>query len=418
MTAKLYKTDVYMKEWDASITSCHELDTSEAHGEERLFILTLDRTAFFPEGGGQSCDKGVIGTWQVDDVQEKNEEVYHKIVVKPSEEIPSLKNVSPVHCTIDWDRRFDNMQRHCGEHILSGIFYALYGGVNRGFHMGDEYMTIDIRLEENPEFTHITDEMALKAQLETNKVIWSDAPVTVLHFENRAEAEKMPLRKALAFDEDISIVCVGSTENAADCVACCGTHPSTAGQVGLVKIYKVEKYKDMFRIYFDAGQRALKDYNNKHEILTDISNHYSSSTKDLPKKLKVQEEKMASVKNELFHLKQAFTKKECIGLDEVIASSNSNTIVYPLPHFSMDDAFNMGKRYMKNTDGRLIMLYSPKNTSYVLISDGNINCGRLVKEYASFYNGKGGGNDISARAIFSCDEDAALFADLIEKHLK
>ena len=117
------------------------------------------------------------------------------------------------------------MQRHCGEHILSGVFYSLFGGVNRGFHMGHEYMTIDISLEEDPKKKDITWEDALAAQLEANKVIWSDAPVTVIRFDSRDKAEKMPLRKALAFDEDISIVCVGSVENAADCVACCGTHP-------------------------------------------------------------------------------------------------------------------------------------------------------------------------------------------------
>ncbi|MFR4019277.1 MAG: alanyl-tRNA editing protein, partial [Clostridia bacterium] len=369
---------------------------------------------------GQSCDTGTIetphGKFTVIDVQEDGENVIH--TVKPTDDsgTPELSTGTEVTCSLDWDRRFDNMQRHCGEHILSGIFFSLFGGVNRGFHMGHDYMTIDISLEEKPEITEITYQDALRAELEANRVIWSDAPVTVLRFDSREEAEKMPLRKALAFDEDISIVCVGSVENASDCVACCGTHPDTAGQVGLIKIYKIEKYKGMFRIYFEAGQRALADYDIKHDMLTDLSNRYSSSVEDFPSKLKAQEEKTAALKDELFHLKKAYIENECTRLDAILDGADANVVVYPLEHLSLDDAFSMGKHYMGKT-GRLIMLYAKKNTSYILVSDGSIKCGALVKEYASFYNGKGGGNDTSARAIFSNAYDAALFADLIRKHL-
>ncbi len=414
-TTKLYQQDRYLKNWTAEITSVQSSD--EIPGQ---FTLTLDQTAFFPEGGGQSCDTGMIeicGTaFKVTDVQEDGDHVIHTVAAPSDGSLPELSAGIAVSCSLDWDRRFDNMQRHCGEHILSGIFFSLFGGVNRGFHMGHDYMTIDISLEEKPEITEITYQDALKAELEANRVIWSDAPVTVLRFDSREEAEKMPLRKTLAFDEDISIVCVGSVENASDCVACCGTHPDTAGQVGLIKVYKIEKYKGMFRIYFEAGQRALADYGMKHDMLTDLSNRYSSSVEDFPSKLRAQEEKNASLKNELFHLKKAYIENECAKLDAILDSADLNVVVYPLEHLSLDDAFNMGKHYMGKTD-RLIMLYAQKDTSYILVSDGSIKCGALVKEYASFYSGKGGGNDTSARAIFSNADDAALFADLIRKHL-
>lgn len=413
---KLYQQDRYLKNWTARITSVRASD--ETPGQ---FTLTLDQTAFFPEGGGQSCDTGTIElygtTFKVTDVQEDGDNVIHTVTAPSDSSLPELSAGSAVSCSLDWDRRFDNMQRHCGEHILSGIFFSLFGGVNRGFHMGHDYMTIDISLEEKPEITEITYQDALRAELEANRVIWSDAPVTVLRFDSREEAEKMPLRKALAFDEDISIVCVGSVENASDCVACCGTHPDTAGQVGLIKIYKIEKYKGMFRIYFEAGQRALADYGAKHDMLTDLSNRYSSSVEDFPSKLKAQEEKTAALKDELFHLKKAYIENECTRLDAILDGADANVVVYPLEHLSLDDAFSMGKHYMGKT-GRLIMLYAKKDTSYILVSDGSIKCGALIKEYASFYNGKGGGNDTSARAIFSNADDAALFADLIKKHLK
>ena len=335
----------------------------------------------------------------------------------------------------------------------------MFGGVNRGFHMGSDYMTIDISLEEPPggygicssgskadeepaaKITEITYEMALDAELEANKVIWSDAPVTVMHFDSREEAAGMPLRKALAFDEDISIVCVGSPDKASDCVACCGTHPSTAGQVGLIKIYKVEKYKSMFRIYFEAGRRALLNYDMKHSMLTELSDRYSSSVEDFPGKLRAQEQKLHDAKDELFHTKKALTEKECSQLDDILTVSEDPVILYAPAHFSLDDTFDMAKNYMdsgkgsrkksangsgtvgtlpeaRKLNGRLLMLYSAKDTSYILVSDGTPDCGSLVKEYASFYKGKGGGNAGSARAIFGTAEDADLFADLIRKHLK
>jgi alanyl-tRNA synthetase len=426
-TTRLYQNDVYVKEWDARIMDVLTVNR-KPYGE--CWQVILDRSAFFPEGGGQSCDLGKIGSLEVIDVQEDGEKVLH--FVKPGEEIPEVG--SSVHCTIDWDRRFDNMQRHCGEHILSGIFYRECGGVNRGFHMGDDYMTVDISLEDEPtnplmkKPEELTYEMAIHCERLANEVIWSNLPVTVMNFDDSTEAEKLPLRKKLALDESISIVCVGSPENAADCVACCGTHPATSGQVGLIKIFKVENYKGMFRIYFEAGSRALEDYNVKHCILTDLSNRYSSSIEDFPDRIRIQEEKLAAAKNELHHIKKAYIENERIKLNGILADgavpdgliSSDNVVVYHLEDLSMDDAFNMAKEYMGKPDcmGKLIMLYSVPQTSYILVSDGAIKCGQLVKEYAGFYGGKGGGSDVSARAIFTSHKDARLFADLIMKHLK
>ena len=414
---KLYQNDVYTKEWTADVVKV----TDEG--------IYLNQTAFFPEGGGQSCDLGTMQILsgdqpgeplQVIDVQEDGDDVVHRLA-----SYDGLCEGCRVICAIDWPRRFDNMQRHCGEHILSGIFYQECGGVNRGFHMGDDYMTIDISLEDdptNPDAVRpevIDWDTALHCERLANEVVWSNAPVHVFRFDNREDAEKMPLRKKLAFDEDISIVCVGSPEHAADCVACCGTHPSTAGQVGLIKLYKVEKYKDMFRVYFEAGARALADYDRKHDMLTDLSNSFSSSIEDFPDKVRGLEQRVADAKGELIKLKHAFTEIECAALDEELDAAGSAVVVHELEHFSMDDAFNMAKSYMgkDRCKGKLILLYAKPATSFILVSDGKIHCGSLVKEDANFYQGKGGGNDVSARAIFTSDENASLFADLLSKHL-
>lgn len=439
MTTKLYQIDTYLKEWDARILAAKPAADGDC-------LIQLDQTAFFPEGGGQGADHGkvrLIGSdseavFSVIDVQEDGDLIWHTVCLpdpadgssEPTGELCTiLSEGCKVHCILDWDRRFEHMQRHCGEHLLSGAFYRLFGGANHGFHMGQDYMTIDIALEDQ---SPVTLEMAHQAEMLANQAIWDDLPVSVSYFDTREKAEQLPLRKALAFDEAISIVTIGelsetSDTEPADCVACCGTHPSTTGQVGLIKIYKVEKYKDMTRIYCDAGRKALTDYQRKHEILTNEANRYSASVEEFPEKLRIQEEKTAAIRNELHHLKKAYIETEKEKLDAVLgdidqSGSKTPVILYPLLHLSMDDAFTMAKSYMGNIRASkthpLLLLYVPAQTSCVLVSDGTVHCGKLVKEYASFYQGKGGGNDVSARAIFTSDEDARLFADLLEKHLK
>ena len=458
MTTKLYQIDTYLKEWDAHILAAKQAPEvprdsakqpaggSADASPQTCYLIQLDQTAFFPEGGGQGADHGqlrLIGSdseavFSVIDVQEDGDLIWHTVCLpdpadgssKPTGELCTiLSEGCKVHCILDWDRRFEHMQRHCGEHLLSGAFYRLFGGANHGFHMGQDYMTIDIALEDQ---SPVTLEMAHQAEMLANQAIWDDLQVSVSYFDTREKAEQLPLRKALAFDEAISIVTIGelsktSDTEPADCVACCGTHPSTTGQVGLIKIYKVEKYKDMTRIYCDAGRKALTDYQRKHEILTNEANRYSASVEEFPEKLRIQEEKMNAVRNELYHLKKAYIESEKEKLDAVLgdidqSGSKTPVILYPLLHLSMDDAFTMAKSYMGNIRAGkthpLLLLYVPAQTSCVLVSDGTVHCGKLVKEYASFYQGKGGGNDVSARAIFTSDEDARLFADLLSKHLK
>lgn len=458
MTTKLYQIDTYLKEWDACILAAKpaaEVPGGSAKqpaggsadaSPQTCCLIQLDQTAFFPEGGGQGADHGqlrLIGSdseavFSVIDVQEDGDLIWHTVCLpdpadgssEPTGELCTiLSEGCKVHCILDWDRRFEHMQRHCGEHLLSGAFSRLFGGANHGFHMGQDYMTIDIALEDQ---SPVTLEMAHQAEMLANQAIWDDLPVSVSYFDTREKAEQLPLRKALAFDEAISIVTIGelsetSDTEPADCVACCGTHPSTTGQVGLIKIYKVEKYKDMTRIYCDAGRKALTDYQRKHEILTNEANRYSASVEEFPEKLRIQEEKMNAVRNELYHLKKAYIEAEKEKLDAVLgdidqSGSKTPVILYPLLHLSMDDAFTMAKSYMGNIRAGkthpLLLLYVPAQTSCVLVSDGTVHCGKLVKEYASFYQGKGGGNDVSARAIFTSDEDARLFADLLSKHLK
>lgn len=403
-TKRLYRENVYQRSCTARIT-----DVSAAPDGRPL--ITLDQTVFFPTGGGQSCDLGTIGGLAVCDVYEDDDAIRHVLSVSGENEC-KLSIGDDVEIAIDWERRFDNMQRHCGEHILSGKFYELYGGVNRGFHMGEDYMTIDISLEEDPAYDRISWEMAKEAELRTNEAIWANLPVITRHFDSRQEAENLPLRKALAFDEDITIVCVGAVENPADCVACCGTHPSTSGQVGMVKIYKVESNKGMSRIYFEAGQRAFRQYQERFDVLTTLENRLSAGFDDLLDKFAAQQEKNKGVRDELYHLKKWVIARETSGIKAVLTPA----FVRKYDKLSINDLLDIGRGLAGCIPTVAFLVHQPSNT--VLLFSDKHDCGKLVKENASIYNGKGGGNKNSARAIFAKAEYVDTFIDLIEKHLR
>ena len=421
-TQRLFKEDVYMKEAGAVITSL-----SEAKGGHTA--VTLDKTIFFPTGGGQSCDKGTIAGFKVLDVyeDEKADDIIHVLDCSPAEfeavvgagsyghgDGNDASSYKPVSLSLNWEHRFDNMQRHCGEHILSGMFFREYGGVNRGFHMGDQYMTIDISLETMPEFTTITWEMAKHVEECANEAIWQNQPVITRHFDTKKEAKNLPLRKALALEKDITIVCVGSVENPADCVACCGTHPSTAGQVGLIKIFKVESNKGMFRIYFEAGKRAFLKYQNELDTLTTLANSLSAGTDDVLSKYHAQVEKNKESRNQLHFLKKEVIARETADIAEAL-EKGENVRRYHI--LSLDDLTVLAREVSPFAKKIAFLVHEPSCTVF-LVSDGSVDCGKLVKDNAQIYGGKGGGNKTTARAIFTKDEYVDTFIDLIEKHLR
>lgn len=402
ITKRLFREDVYMKEASAIITS---VKTEDGRTE-----IILDQTIFFPEGGGQSCDLGTLAGHNVTYVYENEDYIFHVVDCPEG----SLTEGQEVCLSIDWERRFDNMQRHCGEHILSGMFFREYRGVNRGFHMGEQYMTIDISLEANPQYDTITWEMAKHVELCTNEAIWQNQPVITRHFDTKKEAESLPMRKALTLEKDITIVCVGSPENPSDCVFCCGTHPSTAGQVGMVKIFKVESNKGMFRIYFEAGRRAFLKYQEEMDVLNTLCTSLSAGTDDVLAKYSTQIEKNKEVRTQLYLLKKDVLAKESAS---IIEDYGKGINVHRYSVLPLDDLVSLTREIGPHA-GKIGFLVHEPTFTVLLVSDGKTDCGKLVKDNVQIYNGKGGGNKTMARAIFTKMEYVDTFIDLIEKHLR
>ena len=382
--------------------------------------VILDRTVFFPEGGGQPWDlcrltikTGSCRSYAVIKVIEHDGEILH--VLDTSDDIPAN---SGCLLELDWQRRFDSMQRHTGEHIFTGVFDKLFGGTNRGFHMGDDYMTIDIALEDRAKVDTITWDMVKEAELKSNEIIYQDMPMIVRHFDSFEEASEEPMRKPLTIEEDITLVGFGSTDYDWACVACCGTHLKSTAQVGLIKAFKLESNKGMYRIYFEAGRRAFVKYQEEMETLHTLGRKMSAGTDDILSKYDAQTEKNKEKSFQLSMLKKEVVSRECDRIVKALADNAYDGL--PCERYSiltLDDLTQLGRALSPSIKKVFFLVHEP-STTVLLVSDGKNNCGKLVKENASIYNGKGGGNDILARAIFTKTEYVDTFMDLIEKHLR
>ena len=411
-TKRLFKENPYLVSSEAMILESLPFEDHTA--------VILDRTVFFPEGGGQPWDLGRLTiktgscrSYAVIKVIEHEGEILH--VLDTSDAVP-VNSVCLLE--LDWQRRFDSMQRHTGEHIFTGVFDKLFGGTNRGFHMGDDYMTIDIALEDRAKVDTITWDMVKEAELRSNEIIYQDMPMIVRHFDSFEEASKEPMRKPLTIEEDITLVGFGSTDYDWACVACCGTHLKSTAQVGLIKAFKLESNKGMYRIYFEAGRRAFVKYQEEMETLHTLGRKMSAGTDDILSKYDAQTEKNKEKSFQLSMLKKEVVSRECKRIVKALSDNAYEGL--PCERYSiltLDDLTQLGRALSPSIKKVFFLVHEP-STTVLLVSDGKNNCGKLVKENASIYNGKGGGNDILARAIFTKAEYVDTFMDLIEKHLR
>lgn len=248
MTEKLYDKDSHLKEFTGTVLSCKKT------GEK--YAVTLNRTAFFPEGGGQQSDRGYIGGAYISDVQIKNGEILH-FADKP------LSVGQAYDCKLDFDFRFRNMQNHSGEHIISGIVHRLYGFNNVGFHLGAE-MTMDFDGELTRRQLDEIEDLA-------NKAVYENLPVKA-YYPTDEELKQLDYRSKLDLKENVRIVEIKGV----DVCACCAPHVKATGEIGIIKILDFEKYKGGVRLLVKCGADALRDYREKYKNVLEISNLLSA----------------------------------------------------------------------------------------------------------------------------------------------
>lgn len=231
MTERIFYTDVCCHTFQATVLDCQPR-------KKKGYEVILDKTAFYPEGGGQPGDRGTLGGVHVTDTQERGEDILH-LTDAP------LEVGTQVTGTLDWNWRFSLMQNHSGEHIVSGILHRRTGANNVGFHMGNDAIIIDFDVELPPELLQ-------EVEQEANEVVWKNLPVQVT-YPTPEELETLDYRSKKALTGQVRIVTFPQT----DTCACCGTHVVRTGEIGVIKILSVQKFKEGSRVEMLCGSRAL-----------------------------------------------------------------------------------------------------------------------------------------------------------------
>ena len=397
-TKRIYQTDQYAAANEAVVTAVRE--------KNGLDVIACDTSVFYPEGGGQPSDTGkvsIIGSEQVFGITRAFDEslegdVWH-ITDAPA---GTFSTGDKVKLTIDRELRFRNMQRHCGEHMLSGTMNTLFGGVNKGFHMGDEYITIDIDLVGRM----LTDEELDLAERTVNEAIWADLPVTVTWFDDYESSLALPVRKQVPHDGRVSVVTVGDLQDPYDCIACCGTHPARSSEVGLLAIYKREPNKGMNRIYFDCGKAAFDKLSTDSGILAEAARRYSCSPADFIGRLDAEAESISALKARLAEMTAYIKEAEKEKILRSAGGAGASGYVYSSDVLNADDLLKLGFSIINEVPGLFLIMRQPESHTCLLLSSSEERkCGAIVKANAKTFSGKGGGRDDNARAIFPSTAD-------------
>jgi len=387
LTEKLFYKDPYLSQCESEV--------KDIINKDGKILIVLDRTPFYPEGGGQPSDLGEINGIKVLYVYEKDEVIYHQV--------EKAVEGNKVLCKIDFERRFDHMQQHSGEHLLSGVIFKLYNGNNKGFHLGEDYVTIDIDID------GMTDEMLKTAEDEVNSYIYKNREICT-YVVSKEDSKKFPMRKQINVDEDVRIV----EAKDMDCCPCCGTHVLRTGEIGIIKIIKSERYKGMTRIYLKCGNRALKDFQNKQSIIINLNKHLSSDENNLVQRVESQSLEIEKLKKELNGFKKMIAENEA---EILMKMSNSRIILRKYEDKSLEDIELIAAALSSRNYILILSSLNDKKILFMNNSDLDINCGKLFKDNIKEFNGKGGGNAKRAQGSFENSENLINFSEFLNKSL-
>ena len=367
MTEKLYYKDAYIKEFSASVISVEERDGG--------FDVILDRTAFFPEEGGQSSDRGYIDDIFVSHVYEEGGVVHHI-----TDKAPLGKSVTS---RLLFDERLEKMQLHTAEHILCGIIHTLFGFDNVGFHLGDDEVTFDVN-------GVMTREMLDRVEALANEAVFANIEVTA-YFPEKEELNSTEYRAKLDLAEGVRLVRIGDV----DTCACCAPHVARTGEIGLIKVLDFMKHRGGTRMWLVAGRRALADYREKYENILKISALLSAPQKETAITL----EKYIKDTEEIKHA----LKSARLSLAENMASAVTERVgnaVFVFDGFSIEELRAFSNIARDKIGGILVALSGEEgNYRYVISSNEEISV--KIKEIHTALSGKGGCRGNMAQGSFS-----------------
>lgn len=367
---KLYYNRPYIKSFEAEVVSC-------VPGKDGQFEVILDRTGFYPEGGGQPADTGVLGGVRVLDVHEKEIGIVH-VTDGP------LAEKSHVTGEIDWTRRLNHMQNHSGEHILSGLIHRDYGYDNVGFHMGKEEVTIDFN-------GLLTMEQIEAAEWEVNEIIASNVPI-LEYYPTREELKDIDYRSKKELTGQVRIIEIPGS----DVCACCGTHVMNTGEIGLLKVTGMIHYKGGVRMTMVCGLQALTDYRKKQKTVSDLSVLLSAKpglVTEAVEKLKEEsgqkDARINRLYQELFETRTAALKEQ----DGPLVLFESGLGPVQLRQFAT-------LLYERGKGGEVLVCSGEEGRYQYALGSASSDMRKRSKELNACLNGRGGGSALMAQGTF------------------
>ncbi len=355
---KIYLNDSYCREFDATVLSCEK--TENGYG------IVLDKTAFFPEGGGQGADKGTIDGVAVTDVQEKDGAIIHTTET----EIPAGKEV---HCAIDWELRFARMQSHSGEHIVSGVAHALFDCTNVGFHMSDSLMTVDL---DKP----LSADDIAKIELLSNQAIYKNEEIKAI-YPTKEELEALDFRSKIELSDDARIVVIGDT----DTCACCAPHVARTGEIGIIKIVNAYSYKQGTRVEMLAGIHALSDYVALNSANKELMGLLSAARFSVNEAVTKQNEQLIALKSQNAQMSKRLALFE---LNPVKVCDGAYAICENLTYDELRHCANS----LQEQGTKTCVLLSKAEEGYIyVVASQDRDVREIVKELNAKFQGKGGG---------------------------
>ena len=387
-TQKYYEADAYRRAADAVILAAEP----DGRGGGKL---ALDGTVFYPEGGGQPADHGTLtlpdgARLTVTDVHEQGGVIWHRVDALPDTAAPG----TAVTGRIDWAWRFDKMQQHTGEHILSGILHQMFGAENVGFHIGSDAVRMDTSVP-------ISAEGLREAELAANRIVWQNVPVLIT-YPTREELARMTYRSKKEIEGQVRIVTIPG----ADVCACCGTHTAATGAVGQIKILAAENYKGGVRLSIVCGERALLAAQAMRQRQADIGALLSAKPSETAHAVHRVYDEYTALKFAHFGL--------CSELFDALAAqvAPGTDAIRIVPGLDPDGLHRLAARLSEATTGLCAALTAnEKGTGYCLAQAGG-DVRALTKALNTALNGRGGGKS------GICQGSCAAAPEQVETFLK
>jgi len=395
VTERLYYTDPYLTEFDANFLRIEQHEGRPA--------AVLDRTAFYPTSGGQPFDVGRLGGAAVIDVVDRDDGVILH-VLEGEIETSNVAGRQLVHGAVDWPRRFEHMQQHTGQHVLSAAFDRLAGARTESFHLGSVSSTIDLnRTVPLPEIDRVEDE--------ANRIVWEDRPVAI-RFVDAEEAARLPLRKEPVRAGTLRIIEVEDF----DVSACGGTHVARTGAIGSILVRSTEKFRGGTRVEFVCGVRALRGYRQLRGAVDGSIRLLSVLPAELPAGIERLQAEMKDTKGIVKGLQIKLATFEGLYLaDRAEAVGSIRAVVTFVGGWDQNGLKSVATAITSRRPGYVVALFSAASPFSAVIaraSDLTIDCAALLKQLIERFGGKGGGRPDLAQGggLQGTPEELATFA--------